>query len=262
MYLVVDRTNSMAGDFNEIRSGIDQYLTTKTDLTAGLSFAPLKSGSATCSGAGYDPPEVPFGPQPASKSTIINALQGLNTAGMPRLEAVLTGGAAALKTLSPMGDKQPVLVVFTDWQPFMDGCSPTTSGLKAAAAAALSNPPHTVTWIIDMGGQSSVLNEIAKSGGSQKAIDNANDPKEIRDALFEASPGCRFAAPANSAGGELTLTETSPASQPLSQVANFAACGSNSNHWFMFNDTLVLCPRTCTDQPPSATYKIDVVCSN
>ncbi len=265
LHLVVDRTPSMGSSFSEIRSGVDQYLTAQAALTGtdvGLSFAPLKNGSASCSGAGYDPPEVPFGPLPGHANAITNALQGLNTGGMPKLVAVLQGGSAALTSFTPAGDKQPVLAVITDWQPFSDGCSSSSSTLTAAAAAALSTPPHTMTWILDLGGQSSTLDGIAKSGGSEKALDNIDNSSEIRDALLEATRPCRFAAPPNSAGGALSLSRKSPSPQLYSEVSSIAACGNNNNRWFALGDTLVLCPRACNNQLNNAIYEINVACGS
>ena len=266
--LFVDRTLSMFSQnkFNNVQQAWSQFASNNSlAMDVGLSVAPAVSGSANCGGAAYQPPELNFAPLPGQANAITNALQTIGQgAGPAHMEAILNGGTAALKSFAPSGDQQPVLLIITDWTTGTDSCNTSPSFLGSIAAAALSASPHVMTWVIDMGGGSSggVLNSIAKDGGSDEAIANGSSTSDVRSGLEAATRPCRFAAPASSAGGALSLRRSSPASQIFSQVPSIAQCGNNSgNRWYSLGKSLVLCPLACVQQPPSALYEITVTCT-
>ncbi|HMR78167.1 MAG TPA: hypothetical protein PKD61_23815, partial [Polyangiaceae bacterium] len=266
--LVVDRTLSMFSQnkFDNVQQAWSQFASNNSlAMDVGLSVAPAVSGSADCSGAAYQPPEINFAPLPGQANVITNALQAIGQgAGPAHLEAILNGGTGALKAYTPSGDKQPVLLIITDWASGTDSCNSSSTFLGSIAAAALAAPPHVMTWVIDMGGGSSggILNSIAKDGGSDHAIANGSSTSDVRSGLEQATRPCRFAAPANSSGGTLSLRRSSPASQTFSQVPSIAQCGNNSaNRWYAVGSSLVLCPLACAQQPLSALYEITVTCT-
>ncbi len=265
--LFVDRTISMFSQnkFNNVQQAWSQFASNNNAvMDVALSVAPAASGSANCSGAAYQPPEINFAPLPGQASVITNALQAVGPgAGAAHMEAILNGGTGALKNYTPSGDKQPVLLIITDWTSGTDSCNTSSTFLGSVAAAALAAPPHVMTWMIDMGGGSSggILNSIAKDGGSDEAIANGSSTSDVRSGLEQATRPCRFAAPANSTGGALSLRRSSPASQTFSQVSSIAQCGNNSSRWYSLGKSLVLCPLTCVQQPPSALYEITVTCT-
>jgi hypothetical protein len=266
LYVMLDRTFSMQqyNNWPDAEQGIQQYVNgSNADGYIALQYFPLVSGAGSCTGTGYDTPEVAMGPLPASASAIVQSMNATNFAGLSgtsQLMGALSGGLShALAHASQNPDRQVKLVVLTDWAG-QDSCTTSLSALASVAEAAAEADPPVRTHVVELSALSaSGLSQVAQAGGTGAAV-HANDESDVLDGLRRARVPCRFSLPATGTpGASATLNAAAPT--PLAQVAGPQACPGNGSSFFLSGTVptaLVLCPNACNSISLSANPTVDL----
>jgi hypothetical protein len=267
LYLIVDRTTSMAADgkWTTARQGVLSFMQTSEGGEIALGYFPPIQGAGTCSGSPYDVPVIALAPIAENAPAIKQSLDA--AAPLPgqvsQLQGVLTGGAKyAVATAASRTDLQLSLVLLTDWNSINDPCSTDASLLSAITAQASSAEPPVTTHLIGLqASDQNVLHQLADAGQSV-AMASALTANQVRTALVRASWPCRFALPANVTGASLTAIATSPIPRQLQQVSGSAACTGDADFYLSGNppSTLALCPEACLQGSGPVQVQLVVTC--
>ena len=238
--------------------------------------------AADCSTDTYATPAAPIAPLPGARAGVLKVIEastpqeGAQTPTGPALTGAIKQ-AKAWAIAHP--EHQVVAVLATDGQPSLkataDGlCALLTNadvqGVVDLAATGLVDDPKVSTFVIGVlspndaaGGAPIVLNDIAKSGGTNKAfiVDTQGDvQKQFRDALnaIRASGlSCELAVPEAGVGdkldyGQVNVTfDNGSGPTDLLSWPDVSGCGAEGGWYYDVKPTqgtpkrIVACPTTC-----------------
>lgn len=231
VYLVflLDESGSMGdgknGDrkvkWDPVTSALNAFYADKTSagITASLTLFPQNLNTTTgaadsnkpasCKATDYQKPVVNPTALPDAKTfaAAIAKLDPPNEFGTPTFPALSGTITYAQSLVKEDASRKVAIVMVTDGEPY--GCDGNTIDATAMAAAKVAKT--IPTYVIGVGDQLASLNQIAKSGGTDKAFIVAlNDPQQTRQDLLDAinlirgqSISCELPLPAPPAGKRL-----------------------------------------------------------
>ncbi len=225
LYLLVDRSSSMATRWEAVKAGVSAFLDDKASVGIDVAMTPFPAVNQQpgneCDFAPYQDPAVAFGLLPANKSKIEGALAAMSPNGFgspmyPALLGAYTRGADTLK--QQPGDAFVVLLV-TDGSPAPQPATCTgVDALSPDVIASLAEKAHgqskVRTFVVSFSKDS---DDVAfaklvsqKGGGSAVFVDGVDPDKKFRDALATVRGeglGCEFPIPAPPGGMKIDYTE-------------------------------------------------------
>lgn len=225
LYLLIDRSSSMAGRWDAVKAGVSAFLGDKasTDIDVGMTPFPAvnQTPGNECNFVPYQDPAVPFGLLPANKGPVDTFLaktdpNGFGTPVYPALLGAYARGGDTLK--QKPGDAFVVLLV-TDGSPApqpatctgVDALSPMVIATLAEKALSLSKVRTFVVSFSKDSDDVAFANLVSqKGGGSAVFVDTVDVEKKFRDALAAVRGeglGCEFPIPAAPAGMKIDYGE-------------------------------------------------------
>jgi Mg-chelatase subunit ChlD len=234
-------------------------------IRASLQYFP-QGGS--CSTSVYENPEVALTDLP-NTTTLASSFAAHDPGGSTPTLPALTGAlahAATVATAHP-GEATAVVLV-TDGDP--DGCG---SEVQNTADAALAAAATTKTYVIGVGASLTALDQIAASGGTQKAIlvnatNAAQANTELQAALAKirgATLSCSYQMPAAPAGQTLDIATvnvnfTPTGGAPQTLAYNKDCTGGTGWHYDNANapTKVEICKTTCDSAQADKSGKIDI----
>lgn len=185
---------------------------TSAGITASLTVFPQNQNltmsaadqnkPASCKATDYEKPEVAPTALPDDKTfaAAIAKLDPPNEFGTPTLPGLSGTITYAQSLLKQDASRKVAIVMVTDGEPY--GCGNGNS-IDATAAAAAKVAATIPTYVIGVGKELASLNQIAQSGGTDKAFIVAlDDPEQTRKDLLDAinlirgkSISCELAIP-------------------------------------------------------------------
>ncbi len=307
MFIMLDRSGSMndAGKWPAVTNAINSFVQlpdavgigiglgvfpTKpavkppTNCAAGCGFyGPCLGGFCTgglspndsCIDTDYATPVVPIATLPGAASAITSAInaQSANGASTPTTPALRGAMQYATPWAAAHPDHITVVVLATDGDP--NNCDPNdVSHVALAAQTAYQSKPSVRTFVIGVGSSLTSLNQIAQSGGTDKAliVDTASDPgKQFLDALnqIRGAVGCTYNIP--DTGGKtpdfkkvnVGFTPDGSSQDVIPYATDANGCQGGPGWYYDVPppgtpNQIILCPSSCdlvTHQPG----KVDVV---
>ena len=257
--------------------------TCTSDVDCGL-YGPCLPGTNGCAGsfspnASCDPldyaPELPFAALPGAFPTIESTVQGLTADGdsTPTTPA-LEGAATHAEGFSPTPDALADLVLLTDGEP--TGC--TTNSVAAAAAIAsdaLATTRPIRTFVIAIGADPAMAEEIASAGGTAPAslVSPGPDAAQAVQSALEAAyrTTCAYRLPPFEAPNEIyavnmVIQEAGEPEMLVYNVGSAAGCNEFDELGWYYDDPaspsrIEFCPDACAlAQQPSFEVTIIVGC--
>lgn len=223
----------------------------------------VPAGDEGCNLSDYLPPAVFIEQLPAVKPKLEAALNGTSPGGgTPTLPAMQAAAQAVTAYAAQNPNRKVIIVLATDGNP--NDCNSDTQSVANVAAAAASGTPPVSTFVIGInnsGVNTAGLDQIAQSGGTNKAliVDPANAGQEFLQAIQAIQGqalGCTFKVP-NPPSGEtinpdqvnVWYTPASGTPELIYKVGSAAECDPNLGGWY-YNDPnnpqeIELCPASC-----------------
>jgi hypothetical protein len=242
----------------------------------GPCFGGLCLGAdGSCVADDYRFPKVAIGALPGNGSAIVDALNGTRPTGSTTTSLpALTGALDYAEIWAKNVPDHITLVIFaTDGDP--SGCNEAgNNNIAKISARAAQSATATVpvrTFVIGIGDVAS-LNEIARAGGTDKAlIVSGSDPgQDFLDAMnqIRGAIGCQFRMPVPPQGEELdpgainvAFTPSGQAQEVFKKVDGPSQCQGGPG-WYYDNATnptkILLCPSSC-DRIEYTQGKVEVV---
>lgn len=224
----------------------------------------------SCIATDYQKPVVPIADLPGVGTAIKSAMSsaqpdGSSTTLTPALEGAIDYATVWAQAHT---DRITVVVLATDGEP--NNCSNNTvAAATAIAKEGLTQTPSIRTFVIGMGNLS-VLDDIAKEGGTDKAIivSTGNAGKEFLDALnkIRGAVGCQMAIPSGAKADpkkvNVYFTPEGGSSTLIGNVEKAADCLGKQGWYYDVNPpgtptTIFLCPAAC-DLVSNQKGKLDV----
>jgi hypothetical protein len=257
--------------------------TCTSDVDCGL-YGPCLPGASGCAGsyspnASCDPldyaPELPFATLPDAFPTIESTVQGLTADGdsTPTTPA-LEGAATHAEGFSPTPDALADLVLLTDGEPI--GCTTNSVAFAAAIASdALASPRPIRTFVIAVGADPAMAEEIASAGGTAPASmvspgpDAAQAVQSALEAAYQST--CAFRLPPFEDPNELyavnmVIQESGDEETLVYNVGSAAGCNEFDELGWYYDDPaspsrIEFCPDACAlARQPSFEVSIIVAC--
>ncbi len=285
LLLLLDTSASMdfGGKWTSVKLALKSFVSNPaaTGLGLGLQYYPLR---AQCNRDDYANPAVTIQVLPAGQMDITDSLKAQQMSGGTPMVAALEGTFTYLKKWSTDNPTHKVvLVLASDGAPDDSCIAPSPMGRENSLAnatltamEAFGSDPKISTFVIGVGSETAVLEQIATAGGGQAFfVDTAAD---IQGAFLNAlqtirgnALSCEFPIPASD-GKTLDYERVNvvytPASgsaaMPLVNVGTADQCDkAPSNGWYYDDPAsptkVVLCQDACKVATQSAEGRIDVV---
>lgn len=286
LYIVLDRSGSMVGTrWPAVTSALSAFAKAPgaTGVAAGVQFFPLAEEAKVCKYEAYAVPAVTIGALPENAPAIDAALAKneppkavgnptLPTLNTPTLPALQGAYDFARSWATDHPDRTVVVLLATDGEP--NACGSTVDNAAQVAKNALAASPSIPTFVVGVGKELASLDQIAASGGSDKAIlvdAEAADTQAQFTAALEKVRGtalpCSLAIPkaTGTINPKLVNVKTTGADGKesyLGGVASAEACGADGVGWYYDNAAapkeVLLCPTSCQNVRASAT-SLDIV---
>jgi hypothetical protein len=278
LVFMFDRSGSMKKDqkWDACKSALKAFFADpkSAGVSASLQFFASQDHDR-CDPNSYVQPAVPMTPLPDGRfAQTIDATPLYPEGETPTLPA-LKGALDYASTLGP----NAAVVLVTDGIP--NACDGSGGGDPAKVdhvATAAAAAGAVKTYVIGLG-NTSALNEIAQSGGTNSAfVVPTNDPGQISSRLMAAlgtiassSASCEYNIPQSTKGqatdiNGLSVTYT-PANGSATSIPRANGCSGNDPGW-TFNDAntptkVVLCPGSCSAiQGGPGKIDVTVPCAN
>lgn len=289
LYLMQDQSGSMLEPFilppnkwSETKDAITAFVNDPGSAGIDIALQYFALNTAACDGSMYNVPEVPMGRLPGNASAIVNSLNAHNPSTGTPIEPALRGVTQYCATYNQQHpDEQCVAVFITDGAPSQcDGSTPT---LTKIAADALANDKVTTFTIGMNGADFTILDAIAKAGGSDctpntpgsESCNVASGGTGFIDALNlirktvtkttqvvtkvtqSTKLACEFKLPTPPDGAQFDKNQvnmqftSATGVQKIYQVASLADCATTTTQAWYYDDPntptkLIVCPSTCT----------------
>jgi len=265
LYLLVHRSLSLSNaQWSNLRNEISQFLNASSSagVSVGLQYIPSAASASSCTGTGYDTPEVPFGLLPQNSTALQNSLGATTVMTGTEVEGAAHGiatlGAQRVQA-KPNTQFSGVLLLTASWY----GCGMSTAPIVSALSAAW---PTVSTYVIGAGNTATAeLDSMAAAGGTLQHLGNGAFG-DVNNALEQAARPCQFELPSgnwNSVNLTLHPGGTSVGVQ-VPELSSASACGKNPG-WYVSpsnNQTAALCPASCltATQSSGSTLEYQTVC--
>lgn len=218
------------------------------------------SPNDSCVDTDYSKPLVPIGPLPGVASAITSAIgaqqpQGSSTPTDPAEHGAIEYAQSWAKNHH---DDITIVVLATDGEP--NNCNPNSVATVAARAQqGYQSTPSIKTFVIGVGSSLTSLDQIAASGGTQKAliVSAGNAGQQFLDALnqIRGSVGCVLKIPQPSSGKtpdytkvNVNFTPDGGTKQTFKKTKDKSTCQGQQDWYYddPNNPThIVLCPAAC-----------------
>lgn len=216
--------------------------------------------SDSCNPADYSKPDVQIGVLPVWSDKIKTSINKAKpSGGTPTYPALEGAYHYAKERAKQFPENMVVVVLATDGEPNGCGSQNKTPGIAALAENALKTSPSISTFVIDVGDDAKGdLGQIAKAGGTEKAIDvsDANATTEFLEALnkIRGSVACEYRIPTPKDGDpdfdrvNVTITAEGKTSE-IGRVATAAECDPSKGGWYYDSpgdpSKILLCHASC-----------------
>lgn len=226
---------------------------------------------ASCKATDYEKPEVVPTALPDDKTfaAAIAKLDPPNEFGTPTFPALSGTITYAQSLLKEDASRKVAIVMVTDGEPY--GCNGNTVNATAMAAAKVAKT--IPTYVIGVGDKLDSLNQIANSGGTDKAFIVAlNDPEQTRQDLLDAinlirgqSISCELPLPAPPAGKRLDpdKVDVQFSGSAATKTLKYGTECTGDVAWHYDNVTtptkVLLCDDACSTVKADPMGKLDVV---
>lgn len=185
---LLDRSASMSGYiWSTAILQLEKFIKDKkaSDINVALSYFPSLPDDLVCDEKEYESPVIPFGTLPGNANNLINSLITVQPSGSgtPLFGGMIGTYNWLIPFASTVPGEQTILLILSDGTP--NTCSHSYNSkqeLHDTAANALSEGVKTGTIAL-AGANLTILNEIAKGGGTKGTIDITYDPTELHEAL-------------------------------------------------------------------------------
>lgn len=305
MFIMLDRSGSMQDDgkWGAVTGALTDFvgLPGLDDIGVGLGLFPTKpavpppvkcaagcgaygpcllgscAGSIapndSCIDSDYATPVVAMGSIATVASDFISKIQGTSPGGDSTPSTAALRGAMIYATpwAAAHPDHVTVVVLATDGEP--NNCNPNdTAHVALAADVAFKGSPSVRTFVIGVGSQLTSLNQVAASGGTNKALivdGSAGTGQQFLDALNEirGAARCNYSIP-NTGGDKPDFSRVNVAFTPAGGaedvfpfVHDATACLGGPG-WYYDNlaspSQIILCPSSC-DVVTHQEGKVDVL---
>ena len=218
LYIMMDQSGSMdlltgtkVSKWAAISAAIKGFLSdpNSVGIGVGIQYFPL----ATCNAVEYATPEVPIADLPANATNIMASIAKHGPNGSTPTAAALDGAINYAQTYGKTKAGHTIAVVLaTDGVP--TGCAPldTVAAVAQIAAAGVKSVANIRTFVIGVGTDTSSLNQIAVSGGTQSAliVDVAGNVEQQFAAALKAIQGGRWRVPMRFRSPPMARSWTSP----------------------------------------------------
>jgi hypothetical protein len=288
MVLLLDRSASM-GDNNSWTEEIEALTQFVQDgrsagIGVGIQYMPLED---LCNPSAYADPAVAVSLLPQGAGGIITSLSNSRPFGGTPTVVALEGALSIAKARKEAYPARDVVVVFTtDAIPY-DSClvvpegglPNTTQNAVAVLQAAAQATPPIKTFVIGVGHQAMLANELAAAGGTSQAIlvgaGDAGTTVDIEGPLISALNSirttaipCEYAIPTPEAGTidpqdvNVTFTPSPNNPQQFYGVGSASSCTTTSSDWYYDNPSnpthIELCPTACTEVKASTDGNLSI----
>ena len=283
--LILDTSSSMdyGGKWTSVKLALRSFINNPAaaGLGLGVQYYPLR---AQCNRADYEAPAVPIQVLPIGAMDISASLAIQQMSGGTPMVPALEGVFAYLKKWSSANPTHKVVLVLASdgapddscIAPSPDGRTNSLANATLTAQEAYQSDAKISTFVIGVGSETMVLQQIATAGGGKALfVDTSSD---IQGAFLAAlteirgnALSCQFPIPN---AGEMTLdydrvnvvytpADNAP-QQPLVYVGTADKCANApGNGWYYDNPAaplkVVLCHDACTNATSSSTGRIDVI---
>jgi hypothetical protein len=216
----------------------------------------------SCIPSDYQQPPLPIATLPGSAGGLLASLQAAAPeGGSTPSQPAITGALAYVSTFAQANPTHLTFLVFaSDGEP--SGCTTnSTAGTAAAAQQAAQGAPEVKTFVIGVGDSLSSLNQVAASGGTDKAylVDGgSNTTQEFINALndIRAAGQCKFQIPVPSMGmpdfEKVNVSLVDPNDPSMKEQLGFVQSKESCNAsggWYYDNPAdpkfIELCPASC-----------------
>jgi len=215
----------------------------------------------SCVDTDYAKPTVPIAPLPGVASAINSAISGQTPGGDSTPTDPAEHGAIeyAQSWAKNHPDDITIVVLATDGEP--NNCNPNSVATVAARAAqGLANKPSIKTFVIGVGSSLTSLDQIAVSGGTDKAliVSAGNAGQEFLDAMnkIRGSVGCTLKIPQPKSGTpdpknvNVGFTPDGGKQQIFPQTKSGDVTGCQGGQGWYYDDPqnpthIILCPASC-----------------
>ena len=267
IYVMFDQSVSMterlpngATRWDAVVGALQTFLASPASDGLGVGIQYFGRGGDVCDPANYSTPDVPITTLPAAAPAILGSLA---THGPSNLTPTGPAYQGALEYAKQWAADHPTrttaVVLMTDGYP--TECEPRAlSHLKAAAAAALTDGPRVLTFVVGLGSVPN-LNGLAEAGGTGEAFlidDGAEVGQRFADAMasIASTPlACEYEIPLPLDPNEkldfdkvnVRYTPSAGAEKTFERVDTPGDCIGGGWHYDqpVQPTSILLCPETC-----------------
>ena len=280
LYIAFDRSSSMVGNkWDSAKIGLSAFVNDpdSSGIGVAINFFPLENTPTSCTQTDYSPPKVAFALLPANAKPITDAMAATTPSGFSTPIYPALGGAILAAKAYAQGNPGHVAAVLlvTDGNPqgpaSMCGSVNPEDPSEIAAIAAAGVSYGIKTFVVGLPGVSpAVVNQIAKSGGTDAAIvvSTVNVAAEFQTALAkvrgEALP-CEYEIPEKVEGGEVPpqdvnvlITPKGGSAAVLPQDAKCNAAGWKYDN-AMKPTKIIFCPKSCQNLKTDFGAKVQIL---
>ncbi len=282
--LVLDTSASMdfGGKWTSVKLAVKSFVANPAavGLGLGLQYYPLR---AQCNRDDYANPAVPIQVLPMGQADISSSLTAQQMSGGTPMVAALEGTLTYLKKWSTDNPTHKVvLVLASDGAPDDSCIAPSPMGRENSLAnatltamEAYGSDPKISTFVIGVGSETMVLEQIATAGGGKAFF--VDTTMDIQGAFLDAlqqirgnALSCEFPIP-NAEGKTLDYDRVNVVYTPegggqllLVNVGTADQCSKAPNTGWYYDDPamptkVILCQDACGVATQAGTGRIDVV---
>jgi hypothetical protein len=266
-----------------VRAALEAFLNdpASTGIGVGLGyFGHHPLGTTSCNPADYTTPSVAIAPLPGNAQPLIDSLNAQAPTGETPTGAAIRGACTVAQ-----GRRQAypanmvVTLLVTDGvpeAPVSFTCNPTIEDAATAAQECNSGPSAVPTFVLGVGGNLDLLQQIATAGGTEQAylVDGSDVASDVLAALNAirglAQIPCEFRLPEAPSGSRLDLDsvnvvfnhDANSPPQTIFYVEGASECRADTGGWY-FNDSanpdrILLCDSTCNVVETTTAGQVDL----
>ncbi len=283
--LALDNSYSMDydGKWEAVKAAIKSFSKSgkSAGISLGLQYYPARK---TCSIEEYSTLALALTELPAGAATIATSLDGQVMGGSTPMVPLFEGMFSYLKEYQAANPKRKVVFVLaTDGVPDASCQSPpdpalpnTLDNVILLAGKAQTESPSIQTFVIGVGENLTVMDQVAAAGGSGKSfvVDIAGDTQTAffaaLDAIRQSSLQCEFEIPEPEEGKAIVYDQVNVSFTTPAGIDYFANVGGAENcamagdkGWYYDNPDMPtrvrLCPSSCDSVRLTQNSRIDII---